>query len=131
MYDIIFIGGGISCLYCAYKLLKKNSELSILLIERNSHLGGRTWKEKFSTSNVVVEEEKESTSNIGNMMKMIPNMSGLMNMVSRMNKADGDDDFIGIKKDMDNYLEKELKVDMTQFNATLATIEKTLDVDKP
>jgi L-2-hydroxyglutarate oxidase LhgO len=54
MHDIVIIGGGISSLYAAYKLLQKNSELSILLLEKESHLGGRTWKEKFNTSNVVV-----------------------------------------------------------------------------
>ena len=54
MHDIVIIGGGISSLYAAYKLLQKNSELSILLLEKESHLGGRTWKEKFNTTNVVV-----------------------------------------------------------------------------
>ena len=54
MHDIIMIGGGISSLYAAYKLLQKNPDLSILLLERDSRLGGKTWKEKFSTTNVVV-----------------------------------------------------------------------------
>jgi hypothetical protein len=54
MHDIIIIGGGISSLYAAYKLLQKNPELSILLLEKENHLGGRTWKEKFNTTNVVV-----------------------------------------------------------------------------
>ena len=54
MHDIIMIGGGISSLYAAYKLLQKNPDLSILLLERDSRLGGKTWKEKFNTTNVVV-----------------------------------------------------------------------------
>lgn len=54
MYDIIIIGGGISSLYAAYKLLQINPDLSILLLERDKHLGGKTWKEKFNTTNVVV-----------------------------------------------------------------------------
>jgi protoporphyrinogen oxidase len=41
MHDIIMIGGGISSLYAAYKLLQKNPDLSILL-ERDSRLGGKT-----------------------------------------------------------------------------------------
>jgi len=54
MHDIIIIGGGISSLYAAYRLLQKNQDLSILLLEKENHLGGRTWKEKFNTTNVVV-----------------------------------------------------------------------------
>lgn len=42
MHDIIMIGGGISSLYAAYKLLQKDPDLSILLLERDSRLGGKT-----------------------------------------------------------------------------------------
>ena len=84
--------------------------------------------ENFSTSNVDVGVEKEDAKgNIGDMMKMIPNMGGLMNMVSRINKAENDEELIDIKKDMDVYLEKELKVDMTQFNETMNNIEKKME----
>lgn len=84
--------------------------------------------ENFSTDNVNVGEIKEeSGNNFGNMMKMIPNMGGLMNMVSRINKAENDDDLVDIKKDMDIYLEKELKVDMSQFNETMSNIEKNMN----
>jgi predicted ATPase with chaperone activity len=84
--------------------------------------------ENFSTDNVNVGEIKEEGgNNFGNMMKMIPNMGGLMNMVSRINKAENDTDLVDIKKDMDTYLEKELKVDMSQFNETMSNIEKNMN----
>lgn len=54
MIDYIIIGSGISSLYTAYELLKNNSELNIIILEKNKRLGGRTWKEKFSHSKVVV-----------------------------------------------------------------------------
>ena len=41
MYDIIIIGGGISGLYCAYNLLKKDKNLKVLVLEKNPKLGGR------------------------------------------------------------------------------------------
>jgi len=41
IYDIIIIGGGISSLYSAYKLLKNNNKLRILILEKNNYLGGR------------------------------------------------------------------------------------------
>jgi hypothetical protein len=81
--------------------------------------------ENFSTNNVQVGVEQESSNgNIGNMMKMIPNMSGLMNMVGRINTAQTDNELVDIKKDMDVYLEKELKVDMNQFNNIVQSFEK-------
>ena len=83
--------------------------------------------ENFSTSKVNIGEEEESKGNIANMMKMIPNMNGLMNMVSRINTAESNSDLVNIKKDMDNFLEKELKVDMTQFNETMNNIEKKME----
>lgn len=41
IYDYIIVGTGISGLYCAYKLLKKNNILNILILEKNSRVGGR------------------------------------------------------------------------------------------
>lgn len=84
--------------------------------------------DQFSTADVTVgAEEGEEKSNVMNMMKMIPNISGLMNMVTRINTAESDEDLTTIKKDMDNYLEKELKVDMTQFNGILNNVEKKFE----
>ena len=85
--------------------------------------------ENFSTSNVDIGKEEESSNPLNpmNMMKMIPNISGLVNMVNRINTAESDDDLSSIKKDMDNYLEKELKVDMTQFNGILNGVEKKFE----
>ena len=85
--------------------------------------------ENFSTSNVDIGKEEESSNPLNpmNMMKMIPNISGLVNMVNRINTAESDDDLSNIKKDMDNYLEKELKVDMTQFNGILNGVEKKFE----
>jgi monoamine oxidase len=70
IYDIIIIGGGISGLYTAYKLLQKNNKkndnkkLKILILEKNNYLGGRiktyrtsknSWEEgagRFNTKHV-------------------------------------------------------------------------------
>ena len=38
-YDIVIIGGGISGLFLAYKLL--STDLKVLLLEGNKHFGGR------------------------------------------------------------------------------------------
>jgi protoporphyrinogen oxidase len=48
IYDVIIIGGGISGLNSAYKLIKKNPTLKILIIEKNK-LGGRinTYHDKY------------------------------------------------------------------------------------
>ena len=82
--------------------------------------------ENFSTCNVDVGKEEDTGINIGKLMNKIPNVDGLIKMVSRINTAETDNDLLDVKKDMDNYLEKELKVDMSQFNETMETIEKKM-----
>jgi hypothetical protein len=53
MYDIIIIGGGIAGLYCAYRVLKKNSETKILVLEVESQLGGRAGSIPFHGVNIL------------------------------------------------------------------------------
>jgi len=55
MYDTIIIGGGISGLYAAYKIIKKSPTTKILILERNrpGYLGGRTGNADFHGTNVV------------------------------------------------------------------------------
>lgn len=62
MYDIIIIGGGISGLYCAYKLLKKDKKLKVLVLEKNPKLGGRIstyygGKDDISVSKDIIFEK--------------------------------------------------------------------------
>jgi hypothetical protein len=50
VYDVIIIGGGMAGLYAAYRLLKKHKrQISILLLEKEPHLGGRAGTEIFHT----------------------------------------------------------------------------------
>lgn len=55
MYDTIIIGGGISGLYSAYKLMKKTPTIKILILEQNrkGYLGGRTGNAQFCGTSVV------------------------------------------------------------------------------
>ena len=55
IYDIIIVGAGISGLYSAYKLLKKNKHLKILILEKNNknHIGGRMGNINFEGTSVV------------------------------------------------------------------------------
>ena len=41
IYDFIIIGGGISGLYTAYNILKKNNKIKLLVLEKSNELGGR------------------------------------------------------------------------------------------
>jgi protoporphyrinogen oxidase len=58
IYDIIIVGSGISGLNCAYQLLKNNSFLKILILEKNDYLGGRikTHRTKMNNHNYQFEE---------------------------------------------------------------------------
>lgn len=55
MHDTIIIGGGISGLYAAYKILKSKPTTKILILERNrpGYLGGRTGNAEFHGTSVV------------------------------------------------------------------------------
>jgi len=58
MYDIIIIGGGISGLNSFYQLKKRNPNLNILLLEKNTFLGGRvqTYRKTMNNLNYNMEE---------------------------------------------------------------------------
>ena len=86
--------------------------------------------ENFCTKNVTLgkdENESASPNNIASMMKMIPNISGLMNMATRINTAETEGDISLLKNEMDTFLEKEFKVDITQFNNILNNVEKKFE----
>jgi len=62
IYDIIIIGGGISSLYSAYKLLQNNNnntkKLKILILEKNNYLGGRIKTYRTSKNNIQYSWEE-------------------------------------------------------------------------
>ena len=49
MYDVAILGGGISGLYLAYNLLKRDSKKKVVIIEKSRELGGRvdTYQDKW------------------------------------------------------------------------------------
>lgn len=51
MFDVIVLGGGIGGLYAAFSVLKKHPGASVLVLEKESYLGGRvyTYHDKFMT----------------------------------------------------------------------------------
>jgi hypothetical protein len=52
-YDIIIIGAGIAGLYAAYKIKKSDPKSNILIIEAESHVGGRAGTYTFNGVNVT------------------------------------------------------------------------------
>jgi monoamine oxidase len=50
-YEYIILGGGVAGLYTAYHILKKSPNSSILILEKENHLGGRihTFSDKYMT----------------------------------------------------------------------------------
>jgi len=53
MYDIIIIGGGISGLYSAYKIVKISPQSKILILESEPHIGGRAGNVPFQGIDIV------------------------------------------------------------------------------
>jgi len=54
MYDIVIVGGGISGIYCLKKLIENNKHRNVVLLERNSFLGGRI-RTKYNKDKVQFE----------------------------------------------------------------------------
>lgn len=99
---------------------------SLLKMGQNKEKETVIINETFSTADVDVGKEEEK-QNIGNMMKMIPNMTGLVNMVNKINTAQSDTDILNIKQEMDSFLENDLKVNMTQFSESMSKIEEKIN----
>jgi hypothetical protein len=55
-YDVIIVGSGMSGLYTALLLKKYNSDISLLILEKNSreHLGGRANTQEFYGTRIVI-----------------------------------------------------------------------------
>jgi len=54
LYDYIIIGGGISGLYCAYKIKKNNPNANFIIFEKNKNIGGRMNIYNFYGTNVNI-----------------------------------------------------------------------------
>ncbi len=77
--------------------------------------------ENFSTSNIDVGKEEEGPQI--NLSKLMP----LADMVTKINSVQTEDDILSLKKEMDSFMEKELKVDMTQYKENMEKIERKLE----
>lgn len=53
MYDVCFVGGGIACLYAAYKLKQTNPDLKFIIMEKTNYIGGRVKTMPFAGQRVV------------------------------------------------------------------------------
>lgn len=98
-------------------------------------MGGEEKKEEpviindeFSTADVDVgkEEEEKKPGSMFNFAKLAP----LAEMVTKINAVKTDEDINALKKDMDNFMEKELKVDMSQYKENMEKLEKKLEESK-
>jgi hypothetical protein len=81
--------------------------------------------ENFSTSNIDIgkeEEESQGGFNLKNLSKLMP----LTNIMNKMGSVKSNEDLLSIKQEMDSFMEKELKVDMSQYKDQLGQFEKQL-----
>lgn len=99
--------------------------------------------ENFSTANVEVGQVKEDTSNfnIGNMLKMVQNFTGnsndqgdtgiphmgkMLEMMQRLDQAKTPEDADTLKKEMDEFLQNELGLDVNQLNEQIDEVTKEM-----
>lgn len=84
--------------------------------------------DNFSTADIDVGsiEEKSDGFNFNNLSKLMP----LAGMVSKINSIKSEDDINSLKNEMDQFMEKELKVDMSQYKENIDKLSKKLDESK-
>ena len=84
--------------------------------------------DEFSTADVDVgkQEEEKKPGGMFNFAKLAP----LAEMVTKINAVKTEDDINALKKDMDSFMEKELKVDMSQYKENMEKLEKKLEEAK-
>ncbi len=56
--DVIIVGGGVSGLYCAWRLLLAHPEKKIILFERYHRIGGRLQTDIIEVDGQLVKEEE-------------------------------------------------------------------------
>ncbi len=83
--------------------------------------------DNFSTADVEVgkEEDEEEKGGI-NLKKLMP----LASMMNKIGSIKSTDDVNNLKKEMDNFMEKELKVDMNEYKETISKLEQKLEEAK-
>ena len=55
IYDIVIVGGGISGLYCLSRILEKNPNCNVILLEKENYLGGKSSSKYDENGNVEYE----------------------------------------------------------------------------
>lgn len=85
--------------------------------------------ENFSTSKVPIGEEKDKNINLSNMMNTmntLPNMTGLMNMVQKLDKVKTDEEVDKLQEEMQDYLKKDLNIDMNEFEKKFSEVNNNV-----
>lgn len=81
--------------------------------------------ENFSTAAIDVgnlDEEKKGGFDLNQLAKLAP----LTEMLNKVGSINSEDDAVAFKNTMDQFMEKELKVDMSQYKETIENLEKQL-----
>jgi hypothetical protein len=83
--------------------------------------------ENFSTADVEEgnEDEEDSGGMFGNVMKMangMPDISNLTGMLNDIQNADDENEVMNIKSKMDSFLEKNMGIDMNEFNKSMGDL---------
>jgi len=80
--------------------------------------------ENFSTADVELGKEEEKKGfNLGDIGKLAP----LAEMINKVGSVKTEEDALKVKQDMDSFMEKELKVDMTQYKQQMEDLERKME----
>jgi protoporphyrinogen oxidase len=110
MYDIIIIGGGISGLYTAWNILKKDPLKRVLILEKENNLGGRIFSEEIVKNKIVEAGAGRFSNRHILLLKLIEDLN-LSNLIIPIN---GDK----------NYFDNSILYDLTNVKKLIEIIVK-------
>lgn len=104
-YEYIILGGGVAGLYTAYHILQKSPNSSILILEKENHLGGRihTFSDKYMTVEAGAGRFHEKNILLFELLKEL-------GLVSKIHKISGSASFAPIENPgafMNSILDRE------------------------
>jgi hypothetical protein len=89
--------------------------------------------ENFTTANVELGDEDEKENNKGifgdvmNMANTMPDIANLTSMISDIQNAQTEEEVMNIKNKMDSFIEKEMGVDMNEFNESMSKLQEKME----
>lgn len=126
LLDHIIIGGGLSGLYLAYKLLSYNKKLKILIIEKKGLLGGKINTLQIPKTNIKIEAGNDRFS--PELHPLLIELIKEANLLSKLSRYTNDISFILADKYYQNVEDEGFPFNTDGYNNANELISEAYDI---